>query len=361
MKVDFIIGHLGKGGAQRVMTTLSSHFLKMGHQVRIITFDKNPDGYETNEKIERIRLTKRSASNVKINRFYGLYKFYRKKNQRPDIAISFLTFTNLISILACFLRRIPIIASEHNNHTHTPNPKWLLNITWNYVYRLAKYVTVLTDFDIDFFRARKAKVVVMPNPSSFDIIVSNTHNRDNTILAVGSLNRIYHKGFDNLIKLMGEVLPKHPDWKLQIVGGGDETNFNLLKNLVKDESLEEQIEFLGFRDNVSELMRKSSIYILPSRFEGLPMVLLEAMSQGMACIAFDCVTGPSNMISQEMNGVLVADQDMEQMIEQLDILILNKEKRIKLGTNALHSLDDYDIQHIYEKWKTLLLNINSQT
>lgn len=361
MKVDFIIGHLGKGGAQRVMATLSSHFLKMGHQVRIITFDENPDGYQIQENIGRIRLTQKITSNIKFNRFYGLYKFYKKKNQRPDIAISFLTFTNLISILACYLRRVPIIASEHNNHTHTPNPKWLLNITWSYVYRLAKYVTVLTDFDIDFFRTRKAKVVVMPNPSSFDIIPSNMHTRDKIVLAVGSLNRIHHKGFDNLIKLMGTVLPKHPDWKLQIVGGGEQTNLNLLKNLVEDENIENQIEFLGFRDDVSELMRKSSIYILPSRFEGLPMVLLEAMSQGMACIAFDCVTGPSNMISQEMNGILVADQNIEQMIEQLDILILNKEKRIQLGTNAMHSLGDYSIERIYEKWDALLPNTVSQT
>ncbi len=354
MKVDFIIGRLGKGGAERVMATLSNHFSKMGHQVRIVTFDDKPDGYELHEDIERIRLTKKSISNIKLNRLLGLFSFYKKKNKQPDIAISFLTFTNLISILACFLRGVPIIASEHNNHTHTPKPTWLLKITWNYVYRLARHVTVLTDFDLDFFKNKKAKVVVMPNPSSFENIDTNTHTRENVILAVGSLNRIQHKGFDNLIAIMAKVLPQHPEWKLKIAGGGDQSNLKILEGLVQKGNLEKQIEFLGYCDNVRELMRKSSIYVLSSRFEGLPMVLLEAMSQGMACIAFNCITGPSNMITHQVNGILVTDQDMNEMVEQLKLLIINEEQRVELGSKAIYSLDDYKIQRIYEKWKELL-------
>lgn len=354
MKVDFIIGRLGKGGAERVMATLSNHFSKMGHQVRIITFDELADGYDLHPSIERVRLTRSIISNVKLNRLFGLLSFYKKKNHRPDIAISFLTFTNLISILGCYLRRIPIIVSEHNNHTHTPKPAWLLKINWNYVYRLAKYVTVLTDFDVPFFKDRKANVVVMPNPSSFKNITTNTHKREKVILAVGSLNRIQHKGFDNLIKIMARVLPNYPDWKLRIAGGGDASNLQTLEQLVRKENLEKQVEFLGYCDHVRELMGKSSIYVLSSRFEGLPMVLLEAMSQGMACIAYDCVTGPSNMITHEVNGILVADQNMDEMVEQLDKLMQDEQKRLQLGSQALVSLDDYKIERIYEKWERLL-------
>lgn len=356
MKVDFIIGRLGKGGAERVMATLSGHFTKMGHQVRLVTFDDNPDGYELSDAIERIRLTKKRVANIKLNRLLGLFMLYARKDNRPDIAISFLTFTNLISILACFLRGVPIIVSEHNNHTHTPKPAWLLKLNWNYVYRLARYVTVLTDFDVDFFRKRKSNVVVMPNPSSFESITSNSHEREKSILAVGSLNRIHHKGFDNLIKIMARVLPNYPDWKLQIAGGGDESNLQLLERLVREENLEKQVEFLGYCDHVRELMGKSSIYVLSSRYEGLPMVLLEAMSQGMACIAFDCITGPSNMITHDVNGLLVADQDLVEMVKVLDSLISNKEKRVRLGSKAITSLENYKVDTIYAKWERLLPN-----
>ena len=358
MKVDFLIGRLGKGGAERVMTTLSNHFVKMGHQVRIITFDDYPDGYSLHEDIGRIRLMKKRVPNAKLNNAIDLFLFYENKEGRPDIAVSFLTFTNLVSILACKLRRIPIIVSEHNNHTFMLSPKWLVKFTWNYLYQLANYVTVLTDFDVAFYKSKKAQVVVMPNPTSFKTLVSNTHPREKTILAVGSLNRIHHKGFDNLIELMARVLPQHPEWKLKIVGGGKAENLDKLKNLVKEKNLENQIELMGFCDNVIEIMQRASVYILSSRFEGLPMVLLEAMSQGMACISYNCVTGPSNMITHDFNGLLVADQDIEEMENQLVNLMMNEEMRISLGTQAIKSLDQYKIERIYERWETLLMDID---
>lgn len=354
MKVDFIIGRLGKGGAERVMVTLSNYFVERGHQVRLLTFHDSEDGYELVSKIERIRLSRNRVSNAKLNYLLNLIHFYSSKTNRPEIAISFLTFTNLSTILACWLRSVPIIVSEHNNHTFTPKPKWLLHLNWNYVYRLAKYVTVLTDFDVKFFTDKKSKVVVMPNPSSFKTLKSNTHIREKTIMAVGSLNRIHHKGFDNLILIMSKVLPRHPEWILKIVGEGDLKNTRLLKDLVQQHGLEKQVHFLGFRNDINVLMQKASIYILTSRFEGLPMVLLEAESQGMACIAYDCVTGPSNMITHENNGILVTDQQMSEMEQKLEELILNEKKRQELGNAAIKSLQNYSIEHIYAKWEKII-------
>lgn len=354
MKVDFIVGSFGKGGAERVMATLASYFVKMGHEVRLITFDNNEDQYDLPVTIVRVRLVKNFSSNAKINRLLGLIRFYKHKKRRPNVVISFLTFTNLVTILACKFRKIPVIVSEHNNHTHTPKPAWLLKITWNYVYRMADNITVLTDFDVDFFENKKAKVVVMPNPSSFKSLISNKHPRENTILAVGSLNRIYHKGFDNLIEIMAQILPNHPKWKLKIVGGGKPENLKKLISLAKEKKIENQIEFAGYCNNVQELMKKASVFILSSRYEGLPMVLLEAMSQGMACISYNCTTGPSNMITNDVNGILIKDQDKEEMVTQLESLLLNQNKRQEIGTAALFSLEQYAIHNIYKKWEILL-------
>src|SRR5690606_21613345 len=139
-------------------------------------------------------------------------------------------------------------------------------------------------------------VYVMPNPCTYNAYVEDVRKREKVILTVGALDRYHHKGFDNLIPLIAPVLKKHKDWKLKLVGGGSK-GVELLKSLTKLHTIESQVIFEGFSNDVSQIMRTSEIYVMPSRFEGLPMVLLEAMSQGMACIAFDCVSGPSDIIT----------------------------------------------------------------
>ena len=360
MKVDFIIGRLGKGGAERVMVTLANYFVKKEHDVRIITFDDYPDGYLISDKIKRIRILRKKLRTKKLDNLYGLASFYKPRDKRPEMVISFLTFTNLISILACKYRKIPIIVSEHNNHNFMLNPKWLVRLTWNYVYRWSNFVTVLTDFDVDFFQKKKSRVVVMPNPCSFPPITSNTHKREKIILAVGSLNRIHHKGLDNLIEIMSEVLPKHPTWRLKIVGGGSSENQEILENLIKKNKVDHLVTLEGFSDNITQIMSNSSIYILSSRFEGLPMVLLEAMSQGMACVSYDCITGPSNMIKNRVNGILVADQKKKEMAIACENLILDRDLRQELGNKAIKSLNNYKIEHIYEKWQVLIKQLEGE-
>src|SRR5690606_39054963 len=121
--------------------------------------------------------------------------------------------------------------------------------------------------------------------------------------------------------------------------GGGENGMKYLKALVKKYDIENQVTFTGFRKDVKTLMQESEIFILPSRFEGLPMVLLEAMSQGMACIAYDCKTGSSDIIEHNINGLLIEDQKIIAMQLGLEKLIQDKQFRKKLGSNAQKSID----------------------
>ena len=105
-------------------------------------------------------------------------------------------------------------------------------------------------------------------------------------------------------------------------------------------------------------MKNAEIFILSSRFEGLPMVLLEAMSQGMACIAYNCKTGPSDIINNKENGLLIEDQNIVAMQESLDLLIYNKKLRKELSDNALRSLDRFSMQTIIAKWEELFAKIS---
>jgi glycosyltransferase involved in cell wall biosynthesis len=224
------------------------------------------------------------------------------------------------------------------------------------LYRFANFTTVLTKFDVDYYKKHSANVVVMPNPCTFHAIVENDRTKDNSIVAVGNLDRYHHKGFDNLITIVAPILKKYPSWNLKIVGEGD-TGMNYLQDLARKNNILGQIIFLGFRKDVQDIMKNAEIFILSSRFEGLPMVLLEAMSQGMACIAYDCKTGPSDIIVNGTNGLLIEDQNIVAMQESLDLLINNKKLRKELSDNALTSLDRFSMQTIITKWEELFAKI----
>ncbi|WP_340077597.1 glycosyltransferase family 4 protein [Leptobacterium sp. I13] len=355
MKIDFIISSLGGGGAERVMALLANHFALKGNDVTIVTFNDG-EAYELNENVKRAKLHGGKIKNHTIRSFINLIRHYYKKRNRPKVAISFITHASMMAIVTCRFYGIKVIASEHNNHLQAKVPVFLTRFARDYIYPLAHYITVLTSYDIDFYQKKGAKVVVMPNPCTFKPLKDSPKTREKVILAVGNLDRYHHKGFDNLIILIAPILKEHPEWHLNIVGGG-KNGLAYLKELADSNRVQNQVHFAGFQKNVSALMQKSEIFILPSRFEGLPMVLLEAMSQGMACIAYDCVTGPSDIINNNINGLLIEDQNQEAMQKGLRDLINDPSLRETLSTRAIRSLERFSMETIGNKWEMLFKNI----
>jgi glycosyltransferase involved in cell wall biosynthesis len=353
MKIDFLVDSLVPGGAERVLVLLADYFETQGHDVTIITFN-DIEVWKPSKAIKRVKLFDGRFKNHMFRSIDNIGRYYYKKKNRPNVLISFMTRTNLIGILVAKLYGIKVIASEHNNHLKEIDR--LGDFTRKHAYRFANALTVLTAFDEKYYSKRKVNTYVMPNPCTFDIYDEDVRNRKKEILAVGSLNRYHHKGFDNLIPLITPVLKNNPEWKLRIVGGGKE-GMALLKGLTKKHQVEDQVIFEGFSSTVSEIMKQSEIYIMPSRFEGLPMVLLEAMSQGMACISYDCVTGPSEIIDHDTNGILVEDQNADAMSKELEKLINNPEKRLSLAKQGIKSLGRYNIDSIYKKYLNIFDNI----
>ena len=202
MRIDFILSSLIGGGAERVLVILANFFAQKSYKVRIITFNDG-EAYTLDSNITRIKLHNGKIKNHKIRSLKNLYGFYKNRNNRPDVVISFITQTNFISIIIAKIFRIKIIVSEHNSYLQAQQPKVLTNFTRTFLYPFANYLTVLTKFDIDYYKRKKVKVVVMPNPCSFQSLRKSKLKRQKTILAIGNLDRYHHKGFDNLIKLIG--------------------------------------------------------------------------------------------------------------------------------------------------------------
>lgn len=148
----------------------------------------------------------------------------------------------------------------------------------------------------------------------------------------------------------------YPEWKCQIAGDYSESALSELRSMVTEEEFN-SVEFLGFRSDIHELMTTSEIFCLSSRIEGMPMVLLEALSLGCACISYDCISGPSEMIEDGKTGVLVKDQSVEDLSLKLGELISNKEKRESFRETAPASITRFSINNILVLWNQMFKEI----
>lgn len=357
MKIIFITDTLKSGGAERVLATVANEFIKHNFDVTIILKYNQPSFYFINDKIKIVyprpkikgnffrKILSRSLVYCHI---YQILKF-----NAPDIVISFSTTTNGVSIILCRLLQIPIIACEHSNYRNGLNyiPNWFIK---RHIYPFTNILTVLTERDKDEFYDRfMNQAHVLPNPLDENMLFTNSsiRKKNNIILAIGNIDRWNIKGFDNLLKIFSSIANKYTSWNLHIAGDGDP---NFLNSLVDNYHLKQRVLFLGEVKNIQQIMLRSSIFVLTSRFEGLPMALIEAMSQGMPCISFDCFTGPGEIITNMVDGILVSDQDNDEFTNKLCLLIEDESLQKRLGLNAINTSKKYNMDYIFPKWQNLI-------
>ena len=351
MKIDFIINSLTGGWAERVMVTLANGLCEK-HKIRIITFnERNGDAFYLNDKICRVKLHEGKFKNHLLRSLGNLNFFYKKKSNHPDIIISFIHINNLISILVAKWRGIKIIVCEHTNHTVVSSK--LVKFTRKYIYRLAHATTVLTSFDEPFYRKYGANVTILPNPLLLPKAIKPFSERKQNILLVGSLNRYEGKGFDALLHLIAPILRKNPNWTLTIAGDGA-NGLQVLQDITNQLKIGEKVIFTGFCSNIQDLMQNSQIFVLPSKYEGLPMGLMEALSNGMACVAYDCPSGPRDLIQNDLNGLLINNQDIDAMKSGLLRVMEDYILREKLASNAPSSMQIYGLESIMVQWESLI-------
>ena len=357
MKLLFYIHGLTGGGAERVMATLMNGFVDQGYQVRVVyTESQELSVYTLDSRIEQIFMQKEcpiiSHSIVsKIFRKIWKYSAIRRQalNFNPDYVISFIKVNNNDVLAALLGTGIPVIIGDHTNVDR--KYRWLTSFLSDILYPSAKGITMLTMRDYDKWKNKYNHVYYIPNPC--DIKQSKDHiTRKKIVLGVGRVNQWEIKGFDNLIRAWGQIKDKYPDWKCQIAGLYNNTSLNTLRDIVGEDAFT-AVEFLGFRSDIHEYMESCEIFCLSSRIEGMPMALLEAMNLGCACVAFDCITGPSEIIDNGKTGLLAIDQDIKDLALKLDQVITDENMRNAFHQNAASSVKRYSTNNILMMWNDM--------
>ena len=341
-KIGFVISSLSSGGAERVLVNLAN-YLSNYYEITIYTFSNEDSFYKLDEKVKHIKLNLAKKSNNKIESIVNIFKRIKKLKKvfkNEDLIISFMTHTNILSIVASKLLNKKIIISERIEYNFYGKK---INFLKRVFYPFANYLVVLTDRDKKNYKYLK-NIEVIPNPIN---MLECNGKKENIILAVGRLNK--QKGFDTLIEVYSKIDTNYP---LYIVGEGKERKN--LENLIKKFNLEKKVFLVGRSKEIHKWYEKASIFVLSSRKEGFPNVLIEAMSCGCACIAFDCPTGPGEIIENYKNGILVENQNKEELKKAIELLINDKNLREKLLKEAVKVREKYSIEKIGERWKNII-------
>ena len=345
------------GGAERVAALWANGFCKRGREVVVvINDDKSPQTYALLPEIKTICVpVKKHKTGVMrvINRILKLRHVL--KSEAPDVVIDVIpSWKKLTALLG---QNFIKIATEHNSFERPNDADVKVNkFEKFYLNRLYDHVTVLTQADKDVIGTKLKNVTVMPNPLAL-IPSLSVPTKKNVVLAVGRLDVWYVKGYDVLIKAWSIVTSKHKDWKLQIVGEGKEESIFFLKNLCAELHVSDTVLFTGFKTDVLPIFQSASIFVLSSRYEGFGLVLIEAMSQGCACIACDYKGRQREIITTDQEGEICIPNDINSLAAKISMLIDDENKRRVIQENAIRRSYHFSIDNIMDRWDVIFNTI----
>ena len=344
--IAIFMSGLSMGGAERVAVSYANWLVNnTDTNVYIIKLDQEESAYQVDEKIKiinyDIKYSKFRLKNI-INRF----KFCYSKLRQYKIDVVFAMFYNTQAyVYFTKPKSCKLIGSERAN---------ILKV--NFIIRFLKrffakkcdgFVFQTEDIKKYYPKKLQKNSIVIPNAiSNKKIYEVENMPKKNIITSLGRLTE--QKGFDTLIRSFKKVNEKHKDYILEIYGQGEDENY--LKNLIDELNLTHSVFLRGTTNDSAQKLAQSKIFVLSSRYEGMPNALIEAMAVGTACIATNCPFGPSYLIKDGKNGILVDVDDINAISNKIIYLIENEDKRKKIEKEAIKLREELNVDIIYKKY-----------
>lgn len=343
-KILIIAPCLTMGGIERASSNTANGLSELGAKVYFLSLFKKEAFFKLNEGIEIIE--PQGFNKTKLSLFKSIL-WIRKEVKRvnPEHILVFNKFYGAITALALLGTKYPYFLSERSS------PLFVWRQPMRAINKLAfsikppKGVIAQTNIAAEYQRKyfKKTEVIVIPN-SVREVQLFPEIKREKVILAVGRLND-YLKGFDLLIESFAKL--KNQDWELHIAGGDEEGE--ALKEQAERLGVINRIKFLGKVKEIDKCYAYAGMFVIPSRSEGFPNALAEAMTAGCCCIAFDFVAGPNEMITNGVDGILVPSGDTQKLAEAIDDLIVKDDFRDVLAQKAIKTSQHFKKSTIISK------------
>lgn len=366
-------------GIERILTCKMNYIAnKTDHQVYLTTYEQQQHAlaFQVNDNITYQPIDtpipqRRNYSFLKwIKLYHNSRKLFKKQfikllgTIHPDIVIYTVYSYEIMDIIinTCQNMNIKTIMESHikgetvSMAKYQNNPFLFKLFTlwdWHILKSLKKCncVVTLTMEDLPYWEQYTKTTKVIPNMITISPIrVKNYDNK--RVIAAGRYT--HQKGYDMLLEAWHSLYDKNGDWHLYVFGNEDRTMYQEIVNKYKMNST---VHLLPATVNIVEEFSISSIYVMSSRFEGFPLVLVEAMSCGLPCVSFDCPYGPREIISDGEDGFLVKNGDIKELSTQIQLLMSNADLRKSMGEKAIRNIARYNPKCIMEQWDILFKNI----
>ena len=364
MKIVFAIKSMdhGIGGAERVLADVTSELVKRGHEVVLLSYDKEngQSFYPLNPNVRRVNLDvgnseTRSGVLETLKRMKAIRSQIKK--EAPDVVIGFMHSMFIPLGFSLIGVGMPVIGSEHIVYDHYKTCR-LQFLLWLLSYPFLDCITVVSQYAKNSFPSFvRKKLVVITNAVSFEAKELEKENApQNTIINVARLEK--QKDQETLIRAFSFIAHKYPQWTVKIFGqGSQEQN---LHNLIRELNLNDRISLCGVTQDISSEYKKSDIMALPSYYESFGLVVVEAMAHGVPVVGFSSCPGVNEIISDGVDGVLVksgAEDRVVQYASALNDLIASPDLRKSMGAEAREIARKFCVQGITDQWETLFENV----
>lgn len=360
MKILFISGNLTDGGAQRVISVVSSELAEKGHDVSLLLFARNEKEYPISEKVKLTALCQSFADYQKMSLFSRVcaVRRYLKKN-KPEVAVGFLEGGYALYLASFGMRGIKKVASARIDPKVIMQEKGIrgtINRAW---FRHADAVVLQTPAQAEHVDERmRVRSVVIANPISEHALEMKKKEHAPTCRRIVMAGRLAHqKNYPMVFRAVAALQNDYPNLCVDIFGkGGAEERLN---TQIKEMGLDRQVRLCGWSQDTVGEYAKADAYILSSNYEGMPNALMEAMAVGLPCISTDCETGPRDLVTDGENGFLVPVNDDAALAARIrKILDMSAEERAAMGDRAHEKMkNEFSRERIADKWEQLFCSM----
>ncbi|WP_420993378.1 glycosyltransferase family 4 protein [Cupriavidus sp. 30B13] len=351
--ICFLTGTLNAfAGAERMTAVIANALAERGYPVWILSLWDARSCFALHSAVRHHALfaQRPSFKRAYLSTVSGIRRFVSA--HRIDVLIEVDTMLTLFTLPATLGLKVRRIAWEHC-HFDEDLGKPARRIARRLAARFDDAVVVLTERDRQRWMEAltpRCRVEVIPNPLPFPFPAVPANRQSKTVLAVGRL--VHAKGFDVLLNAWALVAPGHPDWRLEIVGEGEERT--ALESLVRELGIASSVSMPGTRQDVESCYCSAAIFCLSSRYEGFGLVLLEAMAFGLPVVSTDCETGPRELVRDGENGLVARLENSGSLGEKLSILMDDMSLQETLAREGRHFATPFGTDVIATRWQPLL-------
>ena len=370
MRVLLHINSLAVGGAERVLLKLASHWHGLGHDVLVVTqvpveqdqLPVPPGVLRISTQTGRVSRHWLVALMSNVQRARRLRAVLRE--WQPDCIVAFLPTANVVALLAARGLGIPVVVGERMFPAFL-GLGWLQRYARDRQYPHAAAVVVQTEESATWYHRTLAlaNLVVIPNGISLPLADQAPHVEPDSVLASSArvvlcIGRMAEpKQPEDAVQAFATAFADNPEWHLVLIGDGDKQPH--VQAMIASSQLAERIHWIARAGNVATWYRRAQICVSVSAAEGFPNVLLEAMAMGCVPVAYDCSTGPREVIRDGINGYLVPVGDIASLSLRMQKLGMDEALRAQLAHAAQAVTDSHSDAAFYSRWDAVLAQVAS--